>query len=74
MRTANPEDEFFLVEFNERPKLISPLVQEKMLHVTRSPGPLVQHALHPVVTSVISKYSVSAAEEVFPVPKQLPVT
>src|SRR5579871_6679789 len=26
-RTANPEDEFFLVEFNDQPKLVVPLTQ-----------------------------------------------
>ena len=45
-----------------------------MLQVTKSPGPSVQQALHPLVRSVISKYAVSAAEAVFPAPKQLPVT
>jgi hypothetical protein len=44
-----------------------------MWQVTVSaPALLVQQAAHPVVRSLISKYAVSAADVVFPVPKQLP--
>jgi Ca-activated chloride channel homolog len=43
LRTANPEDEFFLVQFNDRPELIQDLttnieeIQSRLLH-TRSKG------------------------------------
>lgn len=49
-------------------------VQAEMSQVTRSvPGSPVQQAFHPAVRSLMRKYAVSAAEEVFPAPKQLPV-
>ena len=50
------------------------LLQAEMSHVTRSvPGSPVQQAFHPAVRSLMRKYAVSAPEEVFPAPKQLPV-
>jgi hypothetical protein len=49
-------------------------VQAEMSQVTRSvPGSPVQQAFHPAVRSLMRKYAVSASEEVFPAPKQLPV-
>ncbi len=37
-QTANPQDEFFLIEFNDRPKLTVPF--------TNDPGELYRHVLH----------------------------
>ncbi len=60
-RTANPEDEFFLVEFNDRPKLVVPLTRDTdeiqaQLAFTQSKGrtallDAIMLSLHEVVQS-----------------------